>query len=167
MSYINTRYKGDVNVKFKTGNKIYEVKRHNSGLPLLQKTFCMFLYGDREFIANIPKYVDLRFATSATAPDNEWQTCIRSKLALTAKQPSYDAQNKNWILTFNCALPHVALTHVVSESNFYRLYMEANNGAEANEDKDLAFIDVLGEDLKFIEPGTEAIIEWTMQLLKE
>ena len=56
-------YKGFVNLKYKIGNKTYEINQHNDGTNDLFKAFAMMLAGDSNCLNYTPYYLDINTGT--------------------------------------------------------------------------------------------------------
>lgn len=163
-------YKGSVKVKIKINNKYYTVYNHNSGTEYLQKSFCKFLTGNYGGEPDIPQLIDLRRQDPTYS---QWTTCLNQEIGLTGKTylKTTDAElglNDVWVARFTAAIPYSTLIANVTEgfTNF-RLYLYGSFDGDDSSERyhDLAYIDISKETVEKITPGTQALIEWSMQLL--
>lgn len=169
-------YRGDVAVRLKIGSKVIDVKGYNSGTAYLKKSICKFLSGNYGGAPDIPQMIDLRKKDSSM-PDvpASWKTCLNQEIILTGKTFLIEDNNdlginNNWVARFTAAIPRAALIDAISAddvTNSYRLYLYGSfdelNISERYHD--LAYIDISAESLSRITPGTQALIEWSMQIL--
>lgn len=165
MNKTDLAYKGNVVVKLKIKDKIITLEGHNTGLESLKKSFCKFLTGNYSGAEDIPQFLGLRKSVDY---GTTWVNCLSDEIPLTGKGYEFSTTivPNNWIARFTAVINHSALLNDISaeDTAWYRLYLYTvsdNQSAPI----DLAFLTVSAEDLAKITPGTQAIIEWTMQLL--
>ena len=161
------KYKGNVKVSIKIKDKIFEVNTHNEGLPALSRAFCQFITGNRITEEDIPQYLDLRYSDGET-----YNSCLLSRVHLSGKSWVYDSANSNYIAKFTGVISYNNLTRAITraDSELYRLYLYSGSlGVDSNNEYtgyyDLAFLDISAETLSYLSPGTQAIIEWSMELV--
>ena len=171
MNTTNLNYKGIVKLDLKIGDKIISFKTFNNGTDYLKKAFCKFLSGNYGGNADIPQMLDLKKFDSES---QTFKTYLNQEIILTGKTYLYtsDSQlgiNNNWVARFTAALPYNALLEPIqdTDTNEYRLYLYGSyDETDINERyHDLAYIKVTAEALSRITEGTQALIEWSMQLL--
>ena len=160
-------YKGNVKVSIKIKDKIYEVKSHNAGLPALCRSFCSFITGNTITVEDIPEYLDLRYNDGGS-----WSSILLTKIPLSGKSWVYDGTINNYVAKFTGVISYNYLTRAITkaDSDTYRLYLYSGSlGKDSNNNYtgyiDLAYLDIDAETLSYLSPGTQAIIEWSMQLL--
>ncbi len=171
MNNINFGYRGIVRLNLKIGDKIISVITKNNGTDYLKKAFCKFLSGNYGGSADIPQMLDLR---KLDENNNIWRSCLNQEIILTGKTylKTTDAElgvNDNWVARFSAAIPYAALISPIeaSDSGSYRLYLYGTfDSTDVNERyHDIAYIDIDALSLSRISPGTQALVEWSMQLL--
>ena len=171
-------YVGNVNLKLKIKDKIIDISNHNTGLPALQRSFCSFLTGNIITNEDVPEFIDLRYSVHGLNDFKPTQTMLLNKLPLTGKsweEGKYIYQNNQeestYIAKLTAVLSSNSLIRKISntEENDFRFYLvSGSNGVVNNQVSgyfDLAYLNVSAEQLSLIGPGTQAIIEWSLQLL--
>ena len=152
-------YIGDVTVKLHVGDKVVELEKHNTGLPLLRKTLC-----------KLPQFLDLQYNANPSLPDDAkiWVTYLSSQISLTGKVYEKNSNFDNWISRFTAIINHTDLLNDISESDpgEFRLVMlnGYNTNSPENSYQPLAQLPVDAYMLARITPGTQAMIEWVMQI---
>lgn len=166
-NFTNLFYKGNVQVSLRIKDKVINLKAHNSGLPTLNRSFCNFITGNTTTIEDIPEYIDLRYNAGTS-----WQTMLISRIHLSGKEWTYDNSLSNYIAKFTGVISYNYLSRAItrSDSEVYRLYLYSGSlGLDSLGNPtgyyDLAYLDIDAETLSYLSPGTQAIIEWSMQLL--
>lgn len=161
-------YKGNVKVSIKIKDKIFEIKSHNSGLPALSRSFCKFITANGTTEEDIPQYLDLRYSDDGTS----YTTCLISRVHLSGKSWIYDSSSSNYVAKFTGVISYNYLTRPITrmDTDFYRFYLYSGSlGLDSNNQYtgyyDLAYLDVDAETLSYLSPGTQAIIEWSMELV--
>ena len=163
-------YKGTVKVKIKINNKYYTIYKHNNGTEYLQKSFCKFISGNYGGDSDIPQLIDLRKEDGY----GNWTTYLNQELGLTGKTylKTTDAElglDDVWVARFTAAIPYSVLIDpkpiAETDTGHYRLYLYSSFDVEEQSYHDLAYIDISAEALSQITPGTQALVEWSMQLL--
>ena len=171
MNNINFGYKGVVRLNLKINNKIISITSSNNGTDYLKKAFCKFLSGNYGGSADVPQMLDLRRLDTV---NNIWRTCLNQEIVLSGKTylRTTDAElgvTDNWVARFTAAVPYAALISPIdsSDDGQYRFYLYgAFDDNDINERyHDLAYIDIDTTSLSRISPGTQALIEWSMQIL--
>lgn len=154
-------YSGHVNLKIKIGNEIYEMNKHNEGTKYLMRSFAKFLAGQANLETDTPQFLDLEKDMGAS----DWETYLTKIIELTGRE-----WYQNGINTFACkftaTIPFTALSAGISsdDTNDFRLVLYSE---ESNERIDLAYLPVTAKSLCRIAPGTQAIIEWVMEVVNE
>lgn len=176
-------YVGNVTVKLKTKNgKVIEIGRHNSGTTTLSKAFALFMANNANASAYIPQYIDLQWIENPQSYDTEilsnWTSYLKRNVSITAPEVTYEqnaykirgqsSYKKNWVVTVTASLPYNLLqSQVYSTSTAaYRLFLcsgELPN--DSSTDTRLAWVNIGANELSKMEPGTEALIEWQLQLV--
>ena len=166
----NIEYKGTVAVKLHIGDKTVSLKNTNAGTDYLKKSICKFLSGNYGGLPDIPQYIDLRKKIT----EERWDTYLNETIVLTGKKFLYVNEDlelgisNNWVARFTAAIPRASLKEAIS-SGEYRLYLygayDSNDSSERYHD--LAYVGVSSEDLARITPGTQALIEWSMQIFTD
>lgn len=175
----NVLYVGNVSFKLKIKDKILEYANHNKGLPALQRAFCNLITGNRITNTDIPQFMDVRFSTDNGETYPPENSLLLNKLPLSGKsweegQFVYSDNTEENIYT-------AKLTAVLSSNSLaarinsedqtkkYRIYLiSGTNGTingEVNGYFEMAYLDISAESLSLVMPGTQAIIEWSLQLL--
>lgn len=165
-------YVGHVSLKLKINNRIIEIDNHNKGLPALQRAFCNFLTGNDITHEDVPQFIDLRKKEGEV-----YSTVLLNKLPLTGKsweEGKYIYQDSSEEDTYVAKLTAVLssnslATRITDGSGEYRLYLQTGSNGTINGVTtgyyDLAYMDISSEALSMVGPGTQAIIEWSLQLL--
>lgn len=145
----NICYKGDVNVKIDSNRFLYS----NNGLPNLFKLICEALAGNN-VSKNIPEKIDLRYSFNDS--QDTWESCLINNQFLT--QTNYLLENGSWKLKVAASIPYSELSVTPLESlsgAIFRIYLMSSK-------EDLAFIDINRSDILMLNPGSQALIEWTL-----
>lgn len=173
MNKTDLSYRGIVKFKLKIGDKTVSVTQKNNGTDYLKKAVCKFLTGNYGGNADIPQLLDLRQKLAGTDPER-WITCLNQEIVLTGKTylQTTDSElgiDNNWVARFTAAIPYAALLEPISDASTdqYRFYLYgAYDSADVYERyHDLAYIDIDAPSLSRITPGTQALVEWSMQIL--
>lgn len=163
-------YLGNVSVKLNINGNEINFQNHNAGLPYLSKIFSKLITGNYEGQFDLPEYVDLRAYSSDDTTFSDPILCLSSQLPISGKVYEYDSSVGNWVAKFTAVISHEALIDEISEnsSNIYRVYLYSgydDSNLDGDYYHDIAYITVQAKDLAKILPGTQAIIEWTMQIV--
>ena len=160
-------YKGDVKVCLKIKDKIIDIQNHNAGLPALSRAFCQFITGNSLTIEDLPEFIDLRFNSGSA-----WESCLVARVPLSGKSWVYDDSTGNYVAKFTGVISYNYLNRVITRNDTtdYRLYIYSGSlGPDGMGNYsgyyDFAYLDISAESLSYISPGTQAIIEWSMQLV--
>lgn len=163
----NLFYNGFVSVSIKINDKLINLSNHNSGLPTLNRSFCNFITGNTTTIEDIPEYIDLRYNNGES-----WESILISRIHLSGKSWTYDSSLQNYVAKFTGVISYNYLSRLISrtDTSLYRLYLYSGSlGLDSLGNPtgyyDLAYLDIDAETLSYLSPGTQAIIEWSMQLL--
>lgn len=172
----NVSYVGHVDLKIKINDKIITVSQHNKGLPALQRAFCNFITGNMITNEDVPQFMDLRMSNSLQ--EDYSQSVLLNKLPLTGKSweegkyvYSDNVEESTYIAKLTAVLSSNSLIRKISssENNKFRLYLVSGSNGIVNDQVsgyfDLAYLDIPAEQLSLIGPGSQAIIEWSLQLL--
>lgn len=169
MNDLHLKYFGDVQISYILTDKIIEKHYHNSGLPYLMKMFAMAITGNRLNDYDVPMFLDLR-KRIISGEDVTWETILTQPLPLSGKSYAYasDQNPPNWVAKFTASISHEILKSDVSEDSgdVYRLYLYTEYDPNSKDDPyhDIAFLNVDAKDLAKIVPGTQAIVDWTVQV---
>ena len=171
MNNINVTYKGDVVIRLAINGKIITLKTHNEGTDSLKKGICMFLSGHSTGKAYSPQTLDLRRYKEGEPEEG----CLNQEIELTGKTYLHIDKDEdlgienNWVARFNAAVPCSAITKTITDADGYTYRFILCGDYDENDPyspyHDLATIDVAAGDLERIKPGTQALIEWNMQIL--
>ena len=171
MNTTDLNYKGVAKVSIKIGDKIVTLNSFNNGTDYLKKSFSKFLTGNYGGNADIPQMLDLRKYDS----DNDiWRSCLNQEIVLSGKTylKTTDIElgiNDNWVARFTAAVPYASLIEPIqpNDTSSYRFYLYGSFDTEDVNERyhDLAYINVDVSSLSRITTGTQALIEWSMQLL--
>jgi len=164
-------YNGQVNVKFRIGDKVVSKKIHNQGTMQLKRAFAMFMCGGQvaqEALRYVPTRLDLRYSQEAS-----WlnpQSYLNRSVLITS--PAYAKEDlvglnaeKSWYVEYTAIIPYSSLISQINPSYYYRLYLTCDGKGDTDDSKDIAYIDVDAEDLTGLEAGVSIIITWRMKLL--
>lgn len=166
MSVNNSKfaYKGNVKLKLIVADKIIKLEQHNSGLPRLSLTFCNMLVGNPITQVDIPEYLDLRYSSDGGAT---WHTNLIARVNLSGKTVLYDADSNNYSANFNAVISYNMLIDPIDRNDPkpYRLYLYSGSTQSDSGNYDLAYLDVSATMLSNIGPGTQAVVEWSMQIV--
>lgn len=163
-------YVGDVTVKLKVGDKIFKLEKHNTGLPLLRKTICKFLTGNYSGPEELPQFLDLWYNAdpSLSSESKVWVTYLSSQISLTGKVYEWSTKYNNWVAKFTAVINHNNLLNDIAESDpgeFKLVILNGYNPSNVDESYGLlAELPIESYMLARITPGTQAIIEWAMQI---
>lgn len=172
----NLLYVGNVNLKIKINNKIIDISQHNKGLPALQRAFCNFLTGNDITNEDVPQFIDLRYKGNNDFGRNN--TLLLNKLPLTGKsweEGRYiygnSSSESTYVAKLTAVLSSNSLIRKISntEEEEFRFYLLSGSNGTVNDQIsgyfDLAYLNVSAEQLSLIGPGSQAVIEWSLQLL--
>lgn len=164
------KYIGDVTVKIKVGDKVITLDNHNNGTPLLNKIICKFLTGNYGGIHEVPQYLDLKYNSNPALSEESktWETYLSTQIALTGKVYEQSEKYNNWIAKFTAVIYHNNLLNGISENDpgEFKLVLLSgyNSTAPDTSYQVLAELAIESYMLARITPGTQAIIEWVMQI---
>lgn len=174
----NLLYVGKVSFKLKIKDKIVEVSNHNRGLPALQRAFCNLVTGNRITNTDIPEYMDVRYSTDGGETFPAENTILLNKLPLSGKSweegqfvYNEDTEENVYTAKLTSVLSSNSLARRISsnETTPFRIYLlSGTNGTingETNGYFEMAYLNISADALSLIMPGTQAIIEWSLQLL--
>ena len=169
MNLTTMNYIGNVKVSIKIKDKVYEIKNHNTGLPALSRTFCMVMTGNPVTIEDIPQYLDIRKSPQG---GGAYETCLIQKVPLSANSYTYDEQLQNYVAKFTATIRYDYLINPITKYDLenYRLYLVSGSlGLDSTDTPtgyyELAFLESSADVLSYLSPGTQAIIEWTLQIV--
>lgn len=174
----NLLYVGNVNLKLKVNDKIININQHNKGLPALQRAFCNFLTGNDITNEDVPQFIDLRYSIRGQDDFNKNNTMLLNKLPLTGRsweEGRYiyqdSTQESTYVAKLTAVLSSNSLVRKISntDENDFRFYLLSGSNGTVNGEIsgyfDMAYLDISSEALSLIGPGSQAIIEWSLQLL--
>lgn len=159
-------YMGNVVVKLKIGDKIVKLENKNSGTEALMKLLCRFLTSNTPSKSETPQFLDLQYNSNAESDEKVWESYLSTPISLSGKVYKYE--DGNWVAKFTAVLYHNNLLNDISESDSGEFRFVLTSGYSSDEDigsyVPLAALSVEAYTLARITPGTQAIIEWTMQI---
>jgi len=176
----NLLYVGHVDFKVKINDKIITVGNHNKGLPALQRGFCNFLTGNDITREDVPQFMDLRWSAKDQNDFSKDHTLLLNKLPLSGKsweEGRYiygnNQEESTYVAKLTAILSSNSLIRKISrseaETTDFRLYLISGSNGTVNGVQsgyfDMAYLDMPAEQLSLIGPGSQAIIEWSLQLL--
>ena len=162
---LSLQYIGKVTLSYYVNGNLVRKKVHNNGLPYLMKTFAKCITGNTIVSSDIPQYLDVR----KKADDDTWQSILLNLIPLSGKTYQYatDQEMPNWVAKFTSSINYSSLKSEIQEDDKseYRLYLSSDTDKESTEKyHDFAYLDVQAVDLAKVSPGTQALVEWTMQI---
>lgn len=178
----NLFYVGHVDLKIRINDRVITVGNHNKGLPALQRAFCNFLTGNDITKEDIPQFMDLRYSPKGQNAFDPANSLLLNRLPLTGKsweEGRYIYQDNSsestYVAKLTAVLSSNSLTRQITsedEANYdFRLYLVSGSNGTVNGVVsgyfDLAYLNITAEQLSLIGPGSQAIIEWSLQLLTE
>lgn len=158
-------YSGHVNLKIKIGDQIYEMNNHNEGTPFLMRSFAKFLAGEMNIESDTPQFLDLQKGKDSGDGKLKWETYLTKTVELTGRE-WYQNGLDTFACKFTATIPYTALSAGISsdDQSKFRLSLYSYEGADKI---DLAYLGVTAQSLCRIAPGTQAIIEWVMEVNNE
>lgn len=172
----NLFYVGNVSIKLKINDKIVNIENHNRGLLALQRAFCDFITGNTITNESVPQFMDLR--CSVQGANNFNTSLLLNKLPLTGKSWEegryvYDNndEERTCVAKLTAVLSSNSLIEKISSSDTrdFRLYLLSGSNGIVNGQVsgyfEMAYLGISAEQLSLIGPGSQAIIEWSLQLL--
>lgn len=172
MTNTELNYVGKVVLKLRINGEDFILRSKNKGTNYLKKSICKFLTGNYGGEVDIPQMLDLRIYDEA---NERWKSFLNQQIELTGKTYQYIDDDKelgirdNWVARFEGAIPYAALLDPIriGDEGSYRLYLYGAFDTEDIKERyhDLAYIPVSVESLARITPGTQALVEWNMQIL--
>ena len=173
MNKTDLGYKGIVQIKLKIKDKIINLTTKNNGTDYFKKAFCKFLTGNYGGNPDIPQMLDLRKKIEDSSVV-KWVTCLNQEIILSGKSYLLTTDSNlgiddNWVARFTAAVPFDALLEPISDTDTseYRFYLYGSFDSKDIDERyhDLAYINIDAESLSNITQGTQALLEWSMQLL--
>ena len=175
----NVSYVGQVNLKIKIKDKVITVGQHNKGLPALQRAFAKFITSNNITNEDVPQFMDLRYSPSTGDEDfSASHSLLLNKLPVSGKsfeEGRYiyhdNVEESTYIAKLTAVLSSNSLTAKISSSDDrkFRLYLLSGSDGIVNGEVsgyfELAYLNIDAEALSLIGPGSQAIIEWSLQLL--
>ena len=166
-----TTYKGTVHLSFNINGKKCSQTKHNSGLPKLRQSFYRFILGYQSTPEDIPQYLDVRKTSGDWS--TEGTTCLVSLIPLSGKtnweEGQYSSTSQSGAdenvakLTAVVSSTSLIKQIVNSDASSYRLYLCSGETSYGTVNY-LAYLDTDAETLSKITPGTQMIVEWSMEL---
>lgn len=161
-------YSGKVNIKFNIGNKIISIDSHNTGTEDLFISLANYLVGNTIKNSNlclIPSVIDIRYS-SQEGSINDSETFLRQEYSIPITRVDIGKTNDD--------TPHTSVLYEATITyNYLRDSYNANNKyyicLYSNLDKDgdrkrLAYLDFSGDYISLIQPGTQAILTWELEI---
>lgn len=142
-------YIGSVKISFKYPNKTSKKLYHNNGTTDLFRIISKAIAGET-ISEDRPAKIDLR-----EGDGGEYVSFLSSPSAVSGLRYVNDG---GWCVRMTSTIMKTQLRGTIDESKTYRFYLASNN-------TDLAYIQCSTEDLKRIENGAQAIIEWTLRFI--
>lgn len=174
----NLLYVGNVSLKIKVKDKIIKVDNHNKGLPALQRAFCEFITGNIITNESVPQFMDLRYKNHNETDWRNSTSILLNKLPLTGKsfeEGRYvygdNSQENTYVAKLTAVLSSNSLVEKISGSDTrdFRLYLLSGSNGLVNGQVsgyfEMAYLPMDVEQLSLIGPGSQAIIEWSLQML--
>lgn len=168
-------YKGTVSVKLQIGNKVVAIQSKNTGTDYLKQAICKFLSGNYGGNPDIPQRIELRKRVEVAGGGERWSNILNEEIFLSGKTFLKTTDellgiHDNWVARFTAAIPHSALMEAVlpGDNDNYRLYLVGAFDDSNIQERyhDLAYIAVDAADVARITSGTQALVEWSMQILQ-
>lgn len=157
MNKTSFSYMGNVTLTIKVGDKLVELNNHNAGTTLLMKSFAKFLSGNYSGISDIPELLDIR--------DSNGASILSSLIPLSGKYYEFSSSHNNWISRFTALINSSSIIRQIESSQTYTLHLCSGYDSISLTNNNLAELEVSAEDLQTISPGTQAMVEWTMQVV--
>lgn len=181
----DVRYQGNVKIQIrKNGQAIKDIVRHNNGTITLSRAFALFIANIQGSEAYVPQYLDLQYIANPLEVDidnlENWETYLKKIISLSGPEVKYITNaykpknkegagyEKNWVTIFRANIPYNLLTSAVeaTDKGAFRFFLLSNPiDSTSNIDRRLAWVNITAEELSKLEPGTEAMIEWQVQLV--
>lgn len=153
-------YQGHVTVKVVSGNKILKnVRCHNEGTSWFSRLIASSVLGNNEGV-DMPKYLDAGYIGS----NQEFISCLSSRVQLTGKQLKKDVSSTAWIASFTAVLPRKSIHTGDTGVTINQLQVHS---VTTGNDKLLATVN-LGEDKEIDVSATSKssiIIVWEMKFI--
>jgi len=165
----SSKYVGSVSIKIKDKDGDIRVIKtnHNEGTLNLSKLFAMMMCGYSESLNYVPKFIDLQYSSDSGVT---WLTYLKKEIPLTAISHFLDTSlnPSNWVFSCTSVIPFTSLRDPVRADDPYafRFVLKTDKIMSPVISRELAyFYNITAEELSNIEEGTQAIIEWKMQLV--
>lgn len=166
-----SKYVGAVSFKLKDKNDNIKIIKssHNEGTVNLSKLFAMLMSGYPVALNYIPKFLDLQYSDNG---GEAWFSYLKTEVPLTAPSYYFDTSisPSNWVAAYTAVIAYSSMRDKVDPktSQIFRFVLKTDRISEAVIPRDLAyFYNISAEELSNIEDGTQAIIEWKMQLVHD
>ena len=155
-------YTGKLNIRYLINNKEVQYKGHNEGLSALFKYICKVLSGNLENAKESgPTFVDVRFLAENDGTIVQ-TSCLYNKIDISNKEYFFDTSISSWVARFKTVLSYNMINFSIVNTHLQDtvyLYLVSGNGQDLAR---LLLTDAL--DLRDITVGTQALVEWTMQV---
>lgn len=169
----NIKYKGEVTLKYKVGNKIIKTTKCNKGWAQLFRLIATLLTGNlsaEQLEVLRPTFIDIKWRPSGSDSDLAWQSCLYSRvpcvpLFYVENDSNINGGGVNYISSFTCTISYANLNKSVinenSETNLFLLSGEPYTDSDIS--TRLASLIVDTDSLLSMEPGSQVVVEWTMR----
>lgn len=167
------KYKGEVTLKYKIGDKVIKTKKCNRGWSQLFRLIAVLLTGNlsnEQLDIMKPTFIDIKYRPPEATSDNAWNSCLYSRVPVI---PSFYVENDatvegggiNYISCFTCTISYANLNQSLldenSVTNIFLLSGEPYTGSDIS--TRLAALVVDTDSLLSMEPGSQVVVEWTMR----
>lgn len=167
------KYKGEVTLKYKMGDKVIKVKKCNRGWSQLFRLIALLLTGNlttEQLDIMKPTFIDIKYRPSGSTSDNSWNSCLYSRVPVVPtfyveNDSTVEGGNVNYISCFTCTISYANLNQSLldenSETNIFLLSGESYTTNDIS--TRLAALIVDTDSLLSMEPGSQVVVEWTMR----
>lgn len=165
------KYRGEVTLSYKIGNKIIRKKVFNKGWSPLFKLISLTLTGNmtsEEMSILRPTFVDMKYKNNGV-----WSSCLFSKVAVipsftSVSDPSIDG-GISYISVFSSTISYSNLNEPLitglDDDTECALFLLSGEPLVSSDDSSIrmASLQVDMSSVKEMQPGSQVIVEWTMK----
>lgn len=162
-------YSGKVNIKFNIGNKIISIDKHNTGTDDLFISLANYLAGNvnkNPSLGLIPSVIDIRYSNSKGTIGSS-ETFLKQEYSIPITRVDISNTNSNntphTSVLYEATITYNYLRDSYDASNKYYICLYSNLDKDGNR-KRLAYLDFSGDYIELIQPGTQAILTWTLEI---
>lgn len=162
-------YSGKVNIKFNIGNKIISIDSHNTGTEDLFISLANYLAGNTIKDSNlylIPSVIDIRYSSSEGTISSS-ETFLKQEYSIPITRVDISNTNSNntshTSVLYETTITYNYLRDSYNANNKYYICLYSNLDKDGNR-KRLAYLDFSGDYIELIQPGTQAILTWTLEI---